>query len=155
MQEGACGDGPVLTPAAALVRLSFLVQSLYGRLAGEHDLTPQQAQLLCIIKDQPRAMGQLVQMLRLDKSSVSGLVDRVEQRGLVRRQPSAADRRAVNVAVTPRGRRLAQAFYNDTSTHLDQIVEHLAPDDRAELARIISYLVLAEAVPAVFGQPAG
>lgn len=110
----SCADqtgGQPLDPAAALVRISFLVQSIYTRTAARHDLTPQQAQLLCIVKDEPRAMADLVTMLRIDKSSVSGLVDRIEQRGLLRRQQSNTDRRAVTVSATARGRKRAQAFY--------------------------------------------
>lgn len=150
--SAAPGAEEPLEPAAALVRTSFLVQSIYGRTAARHDLTPQQAQLLCIVKDEPRAMADLVAMLRLDKSSVSGLVDRVEQRGLLRRRPSTTDRRAVTVSITARGRKRAQAFYDDTQRELDDVVAHLADGDQRALAQALSGILAAEAVPAVFGE---
>jgi DNA-binding MarR family transcriptional regulator len=145
----------VLEPAAALVRIAFLVQSIYARTAARHDLTPQQAQMLCIVKDRSRGMAELVQMLRLDKSSVSGLVDRIEQRGLVRRRHSTVDRRAVTVSVTARGRRRAQAFYDDTERQLNVVLGHIEPRDRGDLAVLLSTIIVAESVPAVFGEAAG
>ncbi|MEI2700734.1 MAG: MarR family transcriptional regulator [Microthrixaceae bacterium] len=151
----SCADqtgGQPLDPAAALVRISFLVQSIYTRTAARHDLTPQQAQLLCIVKDEPRAMADLVTMLRIDKSSVSGLVDRIEQRGLLRRQQSNTDRRAVTVSATARGRKRAQAFYDDTQSQLDDVVAHLTEVDQGALAGALSQILAAEAVPAVFGE---
>lgn len=141
----------VLEPAEALVRISFLVQSLYTQVATAHDLTAQQAQLLCMVKDGPRAMGDLVAMLRIDKSSVSGLVDRVGQRGLVTRERSETDGRAVTVALTADGKRRAAAFYAETSARLEEVVALLAPDDRRTLAALLSKIVGACSVPAVFG----
>lgn len=65
----------------ALVRLSFLVQSVYAEVCAKHDLSPSQAQLLCVIKDQPRGMTELTRLLRLERPGLSGLVDRIERRG--------------------------------------------------------------------------
>jgi len=143
-----------LEPAEALVRISFLVQSLYTQVATAHDLTAQQAQLLCMVKDGPRAMGDLVAMLRIDKSSVSGLVDRVGQRGLVTRTRSQTDGRAVTVALTIDGKRRAEAFYAETSARLEEVVALLAPDHRSTLATLLSEIVGACAVPPVFGDHA-
>lgn len=133
------------------MRISFLVQSLYTQVATAHDLTAQQAQLLCMVKDGPRAMGDLVAMLRIDKSSVSGLVDRVGQRGLVTRERSDTDGRAVTVAHTAGGKRRAEAFYAETSARLEEVVAHLAPDHRSTLSALLSEIVCACSVPPVFG----
>jgi len=148
-------DDTSLPIPAAFVRLSFLVQSVYARLAAEHALTPQQAQLLCVVKDQPRGMAELVDILRIDKSSVSGLVDRVERLGLVRRRPSPVDGRAVTVTTTARGRRQGNAFFADVSDELERITTHLRAPERDELAHLVSCVVLAEAVPPVFGAADG
>ena len=60
-------------------------------------------------QDREPGMLELARYLNLDRSSLSGLVDRAEQRGLVERIPSAADRRAATIRVTAEGRKLSRA----------------------------------------------
>jgi DNA-binding MarR family transcriptional regulator len=135
----------------ALVRLSFLVQSIYAEICAKHDLSPAQAQLLCVIKDHPRGMTELSRMLRLERPGLSGLVDRIERRGLVRRAPSGTDRRAVTLSPTSRGKEIVEAFYAEVSDRLTGVVAHLPPGDRRRFERIATKIVLSECVPAVFG----
>lgn len=53
-------------------------------------------------------------MLGLAKSSLTGLVDRTERNGLVRREADPEDMRAVRVALTAQGAKLVDAFYDET-----------------------------------------
>lgn len=140
--------------AAGLVRLSFLVQSLYGEVCERHGLTPPQAQLLCLLSDAPRGMAELAQTLRLEKSSVTGLIDRAERRGLVRRVASTSDRRAVTVELTEAGAALADTFHEATTERLNETVASLPARERTRLAAIASDVVAAERVPAVFADQA-
>jgi DNA-binding MarR family transcriptional regulator len=135
----------------ALVRLSFLVQSIYAQLCAKHDLSPAQAQLMCVIKDRPRGMTELTRMLRLERPGLSGLVDRTERRGLVRRSTAVHDRRAVTLAPTPRGKKIVEAFYAEVSDRLLKAVAHLPAADRRRFERIATDIVTTECVPAVFG----
>src|SRR5580700_11244647 len=90
----------------ALAQLSFIVQGALGRIAAEHDLSIVQTRLLGVLRDRSPGMNELARYLELDKSSITGLVDRAEQRGLVRRKASSSDRRAIDVTITPAGRRM-------------------------------------------------
>jgi MarR family transcriptional regulator, lower aerobic nicotinate degradation pathway regulator len=90
----------------ALAQLSFLVQGTLAKHAATYDLSMIQARLLGILRDRVPTMQELARLLALDKSSVTGLVDRAEKRGLVRRTPSSDDRRAVGVHLTASGRRV-------------------------------------------------
>ena len=87
---------------AGLVRASFLVNAVYAESAREYGLTVQQGQLLCVLMGRPYGMGDLGATLGLEKSSLTGLVDRAVRRGLVRREPDPDDRRAVHVVLTDR-----------------------------------------------------
>lgn len=135
----------------ALVRLSFLVQSVYTEICAKHDLSPAQAQLLCVIKDQPRGMTELTRILRLARPGLSGLVDRVERRGLLSRGTSEHDRRAVTLTPTTRGQQIAEAFYAEVSERLLEVVAHLPANDRRQFERITTSIIHARCVPAVFG----
>ena len=50
--------GPGLDVAAALIQLAAVVQGIYARVSEQHDLTPVQAKLLCVLLDGPRGMAQ-------------------------------------------------------------------------------------------------
>jgi MarR family transcriptional regulator, organic hydroperoxide resistance regulator len=87
-----------------LVRLSFTHRASLPPVAAELDLSPAQCHLLNVIDpERPMPMGQLAGALSCDASNVTGLVDRLETRGLVVRRPSEADRRVKVLGLTPLG----------------------------------------------------
>src|ERR1700687_2209736 len=90
-----------------LVQLFFAQRSHLPPLAAELQLSPAQCHVLHLIEPgRGVPMGQLAETLACDASNVTGLVDRLESRGLVRRSPSAADRRGEVLGLTPTGSRL-------------------------------------------------
>lgn len=138
---------------AALVRSSFLVHAVYAESGREHGLTPQQGQLLCVLMARPYGMSELGATLRLAKSSLTGLVDRTERNGLVRREPDPQDTRAVRVALTARGDRLAAEFYAETCRRIEKLPAGLGAADRDALAGLLGRVVLDNEVPVVFLEP--
>lgn len=75
----------------------------------EHELTkPQAGALLQLDPDRPIAMSGLAGALMCDASNVTGIVDRLEDRGLVERQSAPHDRRIKMLAITPAGARVRQ-----------------------------------------------
>ena len=137
--------------ASALVRMSFLVQSVYARVCAERDLTPAQAQLLCIVRARPRSMSELASTIGLEKSSLSGLVDRAERRGFVFREVSQADRRAFSLVLTARGREVADSFHREATRALERLAADVPADESQCLSRALGRILSAEAVPEVFG----
>lgn len=76
---------------------------LYRDLLGPWKLTfPQLIVLVVVWEREEVTPGELADALRLDASTVSGLLRRMERDGLVTRRPDDADRRAVRVSATPR-----------------------------------------------------
>ena len=128
------------------------------RRAAEHDLSMIQVRLLGILRDRSPTINELATLLALDKSSVSGLVDRAQRRGFVSRDPSPADGRAVLVSLTDHGKAIvaeaASRFEDDITT----LLSHLATTDRRALAQLISRLLTAHAAEHgidLFPMPAG
>ena len=90
-----------------LIQLFFAQRANLPTLAAELELSPAQCHVLHLIEPgRPIPMGQLAETLACDASNVTGLVDRLESRGLVRRRPSAEDRRVKVLDLTPTGSRL-------------------------------------------------
>jgi DNA-binding MarR family transcriptional regulator len=138
----------------ALVRSAFLVDATYEQTARKHQLTSQQGQLLCVLMGKPEegfGMGELVRILGLAKSSLTGLVDRSLRRGLVRREADSADGRAVRVFLTEEGERLAEEFYDETVQRVAELPVMLSDQEQGQLAELLARLVMANQVPVVFG----
>jgi DNA-binding MarR family transcriptional regulator len=124
-----------------LVQLSFAIQGALGRVADAHDLSLVQVRLLGILRDREPGMLEVATFLNLDKSSVTGLVDRAERRGLVRRASTPDDGRAVRVTLTERGRELTQKFVKQVERELSALVSGLSEADRKRLAALASQIV--------------
>jgi DNA-binding MarR family transcriptional regulator len=77
----------------------------FVQIALDLGLAPQQAGALRALA-QPMPMRDLAGVLHCDSSNVTGIVDRLEERGLVRREAAPGDRRVKMVAVTEEGERL-------------------------------------------------
>lgn len=135
---------------SALVRSTFLVNAVYAEAAREYGLTSQQGQLLCVLMAQPYGMSELGGMLRLAKSSLTELVDRTAQRGMVRREPNPKDRRAVQVTLTEQGAKLADEFYTEACRRIDRLPAGLGDAERATLADLLSRVVHDNNAPTVF-----
>jgi DNA-binding MarR family transcriptional regulator len=130
-------SGPSTTAAMRMAAFraalrSYSVES--ERVARAHGLTPQRYLLLLMVKGAPdgserTTITELVERLKLAQSSVTELVMRAEQAGLLTREPHETDGRVAHVSLTGEGeRRLAQVF-----THLDVERERLS-EALAELA---------------------
>jgi DNA-binding MarR family transcriptional regulator len=94
--------------------------------AALHGLTMTQAKMLILLRRQPLPMRALAGRLACDASNITGLVDRLEARGLVSRHADAADRRIKNVVATEEGReavRLIRADMRGTSEAFERLDE--------------------------------
>lgn len=73
-------------------------------VASELDLHPAQTGALAQMEpDRPLPMSELAALLHCDNSNITGIVDRLEARGLVERRPYAHDRRVKHIILTPLG----------------------------------------------------
>jgi DNA-binding MarR family transcriptional regulator len=121
------------TFAGALLRLSLAVQYLHQDISRRHDLTPQQAVLMFSLLDGPVGMAELSDRLHIEKSTLTGLVDRAERRRMVHRTPDPADRRALRVALTADGREIAVTSYRAITEALLGHIAGLPADTQAQL----------------------
>lgn len=144
------GDDLQIGVVSGLVRTAFLVNAVYAESGRDHGVTSQQGQLLCVLMARPFGMSELGTMLGLAKSSLTGLVDRTERNGLVRREADPRDSRAVRVALTPEGARLAEDFYAETCRRIDRLAAGLSAAERHTLAGLLGRIVLDNKVPVVF-----
>jgi MarR family transcriptional regulator, organic hydroperoxide resistance regulator len=111
----------------------------FAAIARELDLRPAAFGTLRML-GQPRTMSEIANALQCDNSNVTGIVDSLEEKGLVRRRPSEEDRRVKLIELTPEGRRvharLSRAFATPPAW-----VEALSEKDRRMLRDILKRAV--------------
>ncbi|SRR5881409_668584 len=124
-----------------LLKLFFSQRADLPALAAEFDLSPVQCHVLRLIEPgQPVPMGRIAETLACDASNVTGLVDRLEARGLIRRQPSEEDRRVKVLDLTPAGARL-RAVVLERMTRPPESLSRLSPSEQRNLVRILRRLL--------------
>jgi DNA-binding MarR family transcriptional regulator len=127
--------------ADALVGLSRLVQQVFADVSRCHGLTAQQTRLLCLLQSGPLGMSEVGQLLHLEKSSLTGMVDRVERRGLVSRIRSHDDRRSCRVGLTDEGTRLGVTSHAEITARLLSYTAQLPVEERRALAVSITRIL--------------
>jgi len=112
---------------------AFLRQS--ERVARQSGLTPQRYLLLLMIKGAPDGSGrstvtELARRMQLAQSTITELVSRAEESGLVTREQSGRDGRVAYLRLTPEGDRRLERSFTGLATEREQLrqaVEHLQP----------------------------
>jgi DNA-binding MarR family transcriptional regulator len=129
------------TTVDALVQLSFAVQLLLTRVAAEHDLSVTQLRLLGILRDRTPTMAAIADFLELDRSSVSGLIDRAERRGLVARRTSDQDARVTLVEATTAGFAVGRLITASVNASLESLLESASASERTMLESLAASLM--------------
>lgn len=115
--------------------------ALYKEKFGDYGLTPQQFGLLRFLwEEDGLTQVELSSRSQIDRTTIGGLIDRLEQSGLLKRLPHPEDRRAYRVSLTDAGRHLEQEL-NPLAEELHRaILEPLSQDEIVTLTAILQKL---------------
>jgi DNA-binding MarR family transcriptional regulator len=123
--ENSSGGDIVLLLLAIGERLRQHLAAVGAR----HDLTPQQAMLLERLTNR-KSMGQLAEELACDKSNITGLVSRLEVRGLIARMADEHDRRVRWLTLSNEGRALRDQLRDEVIQEEDVLLAGFDPEER-------------------------
>lgn len=100
-----------------LHRMAERQRAYYADCAADLELSAAQAKVLMSVQPgEAVPMRELAERVGSDPSNLTGLVDKLQVRGALRRVPSAADRRVKNLELTPDGVRLREKFWDRLTT---------------------------------------
>ena len=101
-------------------------------VCSEFDLAPGQLHALkWLDPESPKPMRELATALACDNSNVTGIIDRLEDRGLVQRRAAANDRRVKMLVVTPKGQELRRQIKARMEEAPEQLLRLDADEQRA------------------------
>ena len=106
-----------------------------------HDLSMWGYIVLTALVEQPvRTQAALAQAIHADKSRIISVLDELQERGLIQRQPDEADRRVHLLSLTPAGDRLRRSVEADIRRREEQVLALLPPADREVFLRSLKFL---------------
>ncbi|WP_329211347.1 MarR family transcriptional regulator [Streptomyces sp. NBC_00683] len=122
----------------------------YDRAAATHALTGAQARVLGLLSLQPMPMRRIAQKLKCEPSNITGIVDRLELRGLVERRPDPSDRRVKLAAPTEDGMRTARQLRDALDFAREPLAE-LSDAERSVLRDLLRRMLGADTAPETAG----
>jgi DNA-binding MarR family transcriptional regulator len=137
-QAPLLGQAPLID---ALARTAFSTTAVLSKVAAEHDLSLTQLRVLAILRDRQVSVTDLAGYLGLDKSTVSGLVDRAEKRGLLRRAQNPLDGRGIDVTLTARGTELAERGAATVAQALSPLTKTLSAAEARRLTALLERML--------------
>jgi MarR family transcriptional regulator, 2-MHQ and catechol-resistance regulon repressor len=122
-----------------LFRTSDRMQHRFAKLFREYGLTPSQYNILRILRGEGKAMPclEIAQRTITVVPGITGLIDRLEQSGLVTRQRSEEDRRVVNVSITTAGEEVLARLDEPLLELHRKMLAHFSAQELAELTRLL------------------
>src|SRR3954454_17109129 len=130
-------SSPAAEAWALMFELIHLSKRRFMAIASEFDLSPPQVMALRQLDpDEPNPMSELALALRCANPNVAGIVDRLEDRGLVERRPGERDRRVKMLTITERGAQIRDALGARLSEPPEPLAS-LPPDDQVALRDIM------------------
>ena len=132
-------DPPVTEFAGQLFfRLWRASHTRTAEVLGDIGLTPALFALLNVVGAREGAIQQeLGSALGIDRSTMVSLIDQLERAGAAKRRPSATDRRAREIAITPKGRRLLERARRLIAQVEDEVLAGLTAEERDELLTLL------------------
>ncbi|GAB3133030.1 MarR family transcriptional regulator [Amycolatopsis stemonae] len=128
---------------ALLARIVDRFVGSYESAAAAQGLTTVQAKVLEALGE-PLPMHRIAEKLKSERSNVTGIIDRLEARGLVERRADERDRRIKNIVATPAGAVLARDFRRSLGFAAEPLAA-LGPEDRVRLRDLLRRMVGGEA----------
>jgi DNA-binding MarR family transcriptional regulator len=138
------GTGPTSELVDSLVQLSFAVHDVLTRASAEFNLSVTQLRLLGILRDRTPPMTAIAEHLGLDRSSVTGLIDRAERKGLVSRAISTHDARVTIVSITSAGSDVGSKLAAMVTTEIKTLVGPVPRTERDCIVRVATSILDAQ-----------
>lgn len=127
--------------AAMTVRLSRALIAAELPVLERHDLPMWGYSVLLALDTEPiRTQAALAEAIHADKTRLIGVLDDLQQRGLIERTPDPADRRARLLSITPAGHRLRRAVQREIQRNEDRVLAQFPPRERASFLKVLRRL---------------
>ena len=132
------GDNRLGELRDALAQMSFALMAVLTEVAAEHDLSLTQLRVLGILRDRQPTIADLAAFTGLERSTVSGLIDRASARGLVVKTADPHDGRSVRVTLTESTRHLVPEITAAIGDRIQPLTSRLSAVEQTKLTALVN-----------------
>jgi MarR family transcriptional regulator, 2-MHQ and catechol-resistance regulon repressor len=105
------------------------------------DLTSPQFDVIATLGNTPgMTMGQLAEKTLVTKGTLTGIIDRLEKKGLVRREVPPENRRCFKIVLTPEGERVFEEVFPSHIAYMKERFDLLSPEEAEQTKVVLSRL---------------
>jgi DNA-binding MarR family transcriptional regulator len=144
-QMTQAADQPFIDAARALVKVAFLFVNRPGRPYDAYDLTVAQMDVIGALaraEEASLSCSEIAERTLITKGGITGILDRLEARGLVKRIPSRDDRRSVLVRLSAKGVELFRKLYPEVVRSNRSLFEKaFRPEQMKEFSDLLEILI--------------
>ena len=135
-------DDVYTKPGHLFRRMNQISVAIFMEECVEFDITPVQYAALVAIREHPDVDAtRLSSLIAFDKSTMGNVLERLESKKLITRQPSRQDRRVKQLTITTAGRKLLTTILPAIDRAQKRMLLPLAPHDRQKLMELLAELV--------------
>ncbi len=134
-------DSPALKLWVVLARAYLSIQERAAADIGRHGLTLAEFGVLeALYHKGPLLQGELQRKILISSGGITYVVDQLEGKGLVERQPHPEDRRARFAELTPAGRKLMGEIFPEHAAQLEQVLSGLDWGEQEQATELLKKL---------------
>jgi len=122
------------------LRLACMRISRRVRFESSHDIAPHQFSVLSRLEDAPKTPGELAEIERVAKPTMTRTVGALVEQGLVNRQDDPSDGRQVILSITSDGKRMLRTTRRKRDAWMASRVQRLTPQEQEVLIRATEIL---------------
>ena len=128
-------------PGHLVRRAQQISTALFAEECGHFDLTSVQYAALCAIAANPQIDAtRLSALIAFDRSTIGDVLERLEQKGWIRRTPSVHDKRAKLVHLSPEGTKLLRRVHPAVRLVQERLLAPLVPKDQKTFVQLLRQL---------------
>lgn len=125
----------------AFLQCVSIAEPMLFELWRSHGLSLTQARCLALLRNESRSAGDLAKLLGLAAASVTRVLERLEQRGFIRRTIDLEDRRRIWVHLTDSGRTTLGGFDFWMSSPVMTAIKHMGDAERMQFTQVLEQFV--------------
>ena len=129
-------DHSTIRMIAALSNTYHILRSVMERAFSIYGITPQSMDVLValyVMKDRDCLLGEIGELLMVSPANITGLVERLVKKGLVKRMEDPGDRRKRLTALTPRGIAFMETFIPASAGFLQEVFASVTPENKQQM----------------------
>lgn len=121
-----------------LSKTELAVHQRFKQILEPHGITPVQCGVLnCLYKEDGLSLKAIADSLALNASTITGIIDRMEEKKFIKRKPDRSDRRSISIFLTDKAKKLEPETVNAITELNSSVMKELTEQEKVTFRRLL------------------